>query len=185
MVRGAFVLEGGVGFCNAVRRTLVADVEGWAPREVTVHVNTTCQTDEFLAHRIGLVPLRPLVEGHGAPMTLDCVGPCVAHARDLRSPAFEAVHGGIELMRLDAGQRLRLTVEVDQRPGRVHARYAPCAAVGLARVDADRCRLTFETNDDRPPRALLLEALDHLDARAARALHALAHQPPEPPQSYC
>jgi DNA-directed RNA polymerase alpha subunit len=183
MVRGAFVLSGGVGFVNAVRRTLLTDVVGAAPCEVTVRANTSCLTDEYLAHRIGLVPMRRT--GPGDALELDAAGPAVVLARDLTSPAFEPVHGDVELAVLGEGQRLRLSVRVDERPARAHARYAHCAAVGMRPLDAERCELAFETNDDRDPRAALLEALDHLDARCERALHELAHQPAEPPRSFC
>ena len=184
MTRGSFALSGGVGFVNAVRRTLLADVVGAAPCEVTVRgANTSCLTDEFLAHRIGLVPVRRI--GPGDTMELDATGPAIVLARDLTSPAYEPVHGDVELAVLDEGQRLRLSVRVDERPARAHARYAVCAAVGMRALDDDRCELAFETIDDRDPRAALREALDHLDARCERALQALAHQPAEPPRSFC
>lgn len=183
-MRGSFVLPGGVGFCNAIRRTLLSDVHGWAADKVTVHANTSCHTDEFLAHRIGLVPIRPTT-GSGDEMTLDATGPCTVRAADLRSVGYEPVHGAIELTVLGEGQRLCVTVHVARRPARVHARFSPCAAVAMRAVDADRCQVTFETNDGRPPAALLAEALDAFDARVDRALHALANQPVAPPRSYC
>lgn len=183
MPRAAFVLSGGVGFGNAVRRTLLADVVGAAACEVTVRANTSCLADEYLAHRLGLVPLRRV--GAGDALELDAAGPCVVLARDLTSPAYEPVHGDIELAVLGAGERLRLTARVDEQPARAHARYAVCAAVGLRPLDAERCELAFETVDERDPRAALREALDHLDARCERALQALAHQPAEPPRSFC
>ena len=64
----SFVLDGGAGFCNAVRRSLIGDVAMWAPCEVDVRINTSCETDEYLAHRIGMVPFRRV--GHGEEMTL-------------------------------------------------------------------------------------------------------------------
>jgi DNA-directed RNA polymerase alpha subunit len=183
MPRAAFVLSGGVGFANAVRRTLLADVVGAAPCEVTVRANTSCLADEYLAHRLGLVPMRRV--GAGDAMELDATGPAVVLARDLTSPAYEPVHGDIELAVLGEGERLRLSVRVDERPARAHARYAACAAVGLRPLDAEHSELAFETVDERDPRAALLEALGHLDARCERALQALAHQPAEPPRSFC
>ena len=60
-----FYLRGGAGFCNAVRRTLASDVTMLAPYEVRVLENTSCQNDEYIAHRIGLVPFaeRPVTKG--------------------------------------------------------------------------------------------------------------------------
>jgi hypothetical protein len=97
------------------------------------------------------------------------------------------VHGDIEIMRLDAGQRLQLQISVDKRPSREHARYAMVAGVGMgeaANGAADVHTLAFETIDDRPPAEVLLEALTKLDERVGRALTALAHQPETPPRSF-
>lgn len=183
-MKGVFVLPGGVGLCNAVRRTLLSDVQAWAPFEVEVRTNTSCQTDEYLAHRIGMIPFRRVAEG--TEMTLSVEGPCTACARDLTGPAFDAVHGGIEIIVLGDGQRLDMTVRFDRRAASKHARYAMCAGVGMERVDGEgRHRLRFETLDDRPPTDVLLEALDALEARVDGALKQLAHQPSTPPRSMC
>lgn len=184
--KGSFVVSGGVGFCNAVRRTLLSDVQAWAPAKLTVKHNSTCQTDEYLAHRIGLVPFRR-IEAHGAsaPLTLDRTGPCTVVAADILGSGFSPVYGTIEIMELGPGHRLHVEIHMDCQPAHVHARYAVCAAVGMCKVDAERCRITFETNDDSDPKLRMAEALDHLEARVDRALQALAHQPSVPPQTFC
>ena len=186
-MRGEFVLGGGVGFCNAVRRALLSDLEAWAPCEVEVRTNTSCQTDEFLAHRLGMVPFRRVERGEvgNGELVLRYAGPGVATAAALAGPGFEPVHPEVELMVLGEGQELDLTVRFDKQRASKHARYCPVAAVGMAPLDADRCKLTFETTDGRAPREALREALAALDARAAGALRQLAHQPATPPVSMC
>lgn len=187
--RATFHLEGGVGFCNAVRRTLLSDVVAWAPHSLTVRVNTSCVTDEYLAHRIGLVPFSRV--GNGDTLTLRKEGPCTVLASDLTGPGFSPVQPNIPLLQLGEGHALDLDVHLDRQPARAHARYAACSAVGLEGVASqsgkdDRVmRLSFASNDDRTPSALLSEALDHLDARVDRALRALSNQPSQPPQSFC
>ena len=187
-----FTIPGGVGFCNAVRRTLLSDVEAWAPCEVVIRTNTSCQTDEFIAHRCGLIPFRRC--GNGEELVLHVHGPATACARDFTGPGFEAVEGGVAVMVLDAGQTLDMTVRFDRRPASVHARYAMCAAVGMECTavgtsgkdsSGKDCVLRFETINGSEPRDVLLEALDALDARVQRALLNLAHQPSEPPPSMC
>lgn len=177
-----FDVPGGVGFCNALRRTLLHDVRSTAPCRVTMHTNTSCQTDEFLAHRIGLIPFQRV--GNGDTMRLRAEGPGAATAAHFTGPAFDAVHPEIEIMQLGAGHALDLTVHFDEQPAGKHARYSMCAGVGM-KVGTDACRLTFSSIDGRPARTHLLEALDHLDARTARALRALAAQPETPPKSFC
>ena len=179
----SLALQGGVGFCNAVRRALLSDVRGWAPFEVEVRTNTSCQTDEYLAHRIGLIPFRRVADGVDE-MTLRVCGPCTATARDLTGPGFEAVHGGIEIIVLGQGQEVDMTVRFDERQASVHARYTKCAAVGM-HASGDHHVLNWEVIDGSSPKQALLSALDALDARVDHALRELAHQPSEAPQSMC
>ena len=183
MTTASYTLPGGVGFCNAVRRTLLSDVRSWAPHSVTMTRNTSVQTDEFLAHRIGLIPFRKV--GNGDTMTLDVKGPIMVTAADLTGPAFEAVHPEIEILLLGKDQHLSMTVHFDEQPAGKHARYSMCAGVGMRQIDADRYQISFTTNNGRSTQEVLSEALDHLDARVQRALHALAHQPAVPPKSFC
>lgn len=180
---GKFVLTGGVGFNNAVRRTLQTDLQGWAPRDVLMQHNGTCQTDEFLAARIGLIPFRRV--GNGDTLALDRTGPGTITAADFTGPGFEPVHGEIEVMLLGEGQRLACEVRFDRRAVREHARYARCGAVGMSRIDAERYCLQFESIAHEAPHLILNEALDLLEGCIDRALRALAEQPDEPPRSFC
>ena len=185
-MKGEFILPGGVGLCNAVRRALLSDVEAWAPCDTEVRVNTSCQTDEYLAHRIGMIPFRRLAEDTPTEMTLRVEGPRTVLARDLTGPGFEVVHGGIEVIVLAAGHALDMTVRFDKRAASAHARYAMCAGVGMEKVDGEgRHRLRFETIDERRPLDVLLEALAAVEARLDGAFLQLAHQPAEPPPSMC
>ena len=178
-----FVLEGGVGFCNAVRRTLTSDVENWAPFKVTVRRNTSCQTDEYIAHRIGLIPFRRV--GNGT--TMECVkhGPGEVECSDLTGPAFDAVYPNISIMKLGEGQTLDLTIHFDKRPARDHARYCMCSGVAIESVGGGKFKLNFEVLNGRSQKEVLLEALDHLDQRVDRALKCLAHQDTVNVTSYC
>jgi hypothetical protein len=173
-------LPGGVGFCNAVRRSLVSDVKSWAPRHVTIRENTSSYADEYIAHRIGLVPFRCV--GNGKTMTLKAQGPKVVYASDVIGPAFESIFNPIEIVHLKHTQAIDLTIHFDRQCGSKHARYASCAAVGLSPA-ADGHTLRFDCWGD--PKEQLERALDALDAKIDRALQSLAHQPAEPPRSMC
>lgn len=180
----SFLLSEGTGFCNAVRRTLLHDVSTWAPKELFIRTNTSCQTDEFLAHRVGLVPFRR--EGHGnGSVTLSARGPCTVTSGEFRGGDFESVHDNIEIMLLGDGQELDLDVHFDRRAPSSHTRYSPCAAVGMCRVDEKRHRISFECIGGEAPKETLIRALEHLEGRIDRALHSIANQPTSPPQTMC
>lgn len=53
-----FVLEGvELGMANALRRTMIADIPTLAIDLVEFQSNTSVLADEFIAHRLGLIPL--------------------------------------------------------------------------------------------------------------------------------
>lgn len=183
MEQEGFVITGGFGFGNAIRRTLLSDISTEAPHHVRVHVNTTCLTDEFLAHRIGLIPFKRVGNGH--EMTVRASGPCVITSSMITGPGFEAIHGNIEIARMNEGSTLEMDILFASHPASKHARYSPCSAVGMERIDRDRVRIQFCSNDHRTPKALMQDALTRLEERVDRALHALANQPETPPKSYC
>ena len=182
MQKGSFVLAGGAGFCNSVRRVLLSDLKSEAPFEVEIRINTSCQTDEFIAHRIGMIPFRRV--GNGDTLSLS-VDDRPARSTDLQGVAFEPCVD-VEIMTLEAGQSLDLTVRFDEQLCSKHARYTKCAAVGMQRLDNEgRHRIQFETLDGSDPKAILLRALDELETRANNALLDLSHSDLPPPQTMC
>jgi hypothetical protein len=180
--KGSFVIPGGTGFCNAIRRTLLSDLTAEAPYEVEIRCNTTCQTDEFIAHRIGLVPFRRVGNGDMLELMVDGRS---AFASDLRGNCFEAC-ADVEIMQMEQGQKLDLVVRFDEQLGSKHARYVMCSAVGMERIDNDgRHRITFETIDDSDPKVMMRRSLDALETRVNDALLDLSHRDIPPPKTMC
>ena len=78
-----------------------------------------------------------------------------AFASDFVGPAFEPSHPEIEIISMTPSQELDMTVKFDKQKASKHARYSPCAAVGMKQIDGDgRHRITFEINDTRSQECL-------------------------------
>tara|TARA_B110001452_G_scaffold126201_1_gene104769 strand:+ start:122 stop:679 length:558 start_codon:yes stop_codon:yes gene_type:complete len=170
-----FVIPGHVGLCNALRRTLLSDIETEAPSQVRIETNVTCHTDEYIAHRIGLIPFHRV--GNGTVMSLHVTGPKVVTTAHFTGPAFDAIYNNIELLQLDKGHELKIEVTFDTQCAGQHARYSPCYAVGMVPSPAskqDAYIVSFGSNDQRTPDRLLNDAFDHLKKRIDNALLLLA-----------
>ena len=169
-MKGEFILPVSNGCVNAIRRALLDDLDSWAPCKLSVEKNTTCQTDEYIAHRIGLVPFRRI--GNGNDMTIHVKGrtPWVS---DMKGPCFEHVHD-MEIMEMNEDQELKATITFDENVGSKHARYKMCAGVGFKELNNGMFQLTFETINEREPMDALKEAVSKLHQRIDNGLLQLS-----------
>ncbi|KAG8764156.1 45 kDa subunit of RNA polymerase II, partial [Ceratobasidium sp. 423] len=75
-----FVLEGvELAFANSVRRVCMADLPTVAIDLVEIEGNTTVLPDEFLAHRLGMVPLISTNCDEALRYTRDCT--CISRCK--------------------------------------------------------------------------------------------------------
>ncbi len=103
-----------VGFVNALRRAITAEVPVFAVDEVQFYENTSSIWDEYIAHRIGLVPLKAewgtYNEDSEARFYLEVEGPATVYSKDLQpqTPGVSVADEEIPIVMLREGQRLRL-----------------------------------------------------------------------------
>lgn len=151
---------------NAIRRALIADVESFAPQEVNFVINTSCQTDEYVAHRIGLIPFHdPYFSEDVNPeeviMTFDLNGKYFM-AEDLKGPYKPTEN--IPIIKLVEGQEIKGSVKFKKSCGQTHARFCPVAAAGYD-ILQDHIHFQFESINGENPLKHLLEALKKLQFR--------------------
>lgn len=146
---------------NSVRRTMLAEVPTLAIDLVEIDINTSVLADEFLSHRLGLIPL--VSEGienlsysrdctcdqycNKCSVTLELAAKCDTdstmniYASDLAKfqngsqlgdPVIRDAHGkGPLICKLRKHQELRITCIAKKGIAKEHAKWSPCAAIGF------------------------------------------------------
>lgn len=144
---------------NAVRRALMNDVETYAPSEVVVYENTSSQTDEYIAHRIGLIPFVP-TDAPPSALSLHVKG-AAASTRDLTGDGFRAVHE-TPIVRLIDEQTLHIDVRFEKGTAMTHTKHSHIGPVAYTRSKDNAASLSFETINGTCPLDYALKALDAL-----------------------
>ena len=135
--------ESSFAMANALRRTMMIEVPSMAIDEIDFYENTSSMFDEYLAHRIGLVPLtnsdsyklaEDCCEGNcgkcSTLFTLDVQGPATIYSKDMKGKDDEVkpVYDNVPILRLAEGQVVRLEAKAIAGRGKVHAKFQPCIA---------------------------------------------------------
>ncbi|MEM3031205.1 MAG: DNA-directed RNA polymerase subunit D [Candidatus Micrarchaeia archaeon] len=166
-------------FANALRRTAMARVPVYAIDSVTFYENSSSLFDEYIASRIGLVPLTTpseAKEGDLVLFTLDAEGPCTVFSKDLKSSekGVAPVSDRIPLLKLLAGQRLRLEARARLGSGSEHAKFQ----AGIAAYSFDRKKEAFhfriESFGQVPAPKLVEKSVAMLLGKCEELLEALA-----------
>ena len=106
-----------VAMINAIRRTVMSEVPILAIEDLTIYENNGVLFDEFLGHRLGMVPLtmdpKTYKAGDRVKVMLEVSGPGTVYSKDLivADPGIEVVHKNIPLAKLKANQRIRIEAE--------------------------------------------------------------------------
>ncbi|MBI2444914.1 DNA-directed RNA polymerase subunit D [Candidatus Micrarchaeota archaeon] len=128
-----------LSFLNALRRAIIADVPSFAIDEVNFYENTSALFNEYLANRLGQIPLTFEEASAGAQVSFSLDAEATdeektVYSGDLVSqdevikPAF--VH--IPLMKLGKGQRLRLEATASVGTAKANAKFqSAIASYGL------------------------------------------------------
>ncbi len=113
---------------NALRRYIMDRVPVFALDKVVVYENHTPYFDEYIAHRIGQIPITTPdkdVKAEEVGFYLDAIGPKVVHSEELKSnnDDVKVAVEGIPIVTLSEGQSLRVEGYVAKGIGRKHAKF--------------------------------------------------------------
>lgn len=119
-------IDSGYSLANAVRRT-VEEIPTLAIDEVEIVQNDSALYDEFLAQRIGLVPLKTekkMGAKTSVGLKLEKTGPCTVYSGDFEGSA-KVIYDKIPLTILEKGQKIELVGTAKIGTGIVHAKHIP------------------------------------------------------------
>jgi len=124
---------------NAIRRTFISEVPIIGVRDVTFYENTSVMPDEYIAHRLAMVPLKTDLKAYKRPsdccggncascsvdLTIDEAGPKMLFSSNIKTSdaRIKPVSGKIPIIELMPGQRLRLEAKAVLGRGEEHAKW--------------------------------------------------------------
>jgi len=127
-----------VELVNALRRTVLSKLPSFAIDEVDVYENNSVFFNEYLANRLGLVPLT-YEEGIGddvkVTLSLNSDGPCTVYSGELRSTdeKIRPFRETIPIAKLGANQRIRLEAVAIKGNAAKHAKFQ-CGLASYSQV---------------------------------------------------
>ncbi len=125
-----FVVKGAPFYLlNALRRAIVSELPVFAIETVYFFENTSIMWDEYIAHRLGLIPLSAKYGTYNdeseAKFLLDKRGPGVVYSGDLvpEADGVKVVDLEIPIVKLREGQIIRLEAVAKVGRGKDHAKW--------------------------------------------------------------
>ena len=117
-------------FANLLRRYAINSIPVFAIEEAAVYENTSSFFDEYIAHRLGLVPLTTpakMKSDDEVTFMIDAEGPTTVYSGSMKSTdkAINPVSDKIPIIKLSEGQRLRIEAKAALGTTRKHAKYQP------------------------------------------------------------
>lgn len=155
------------GMANALRRMLMNEVPSYAPSHIIVRENTTCQTDEYIAHRVAMIPFRLCGKEDGV-LKLD-VKDKTAFSSDLKGEDFRVACRTIPIMKMTHGQSLCIDVHFTKGTGSEHVKHSHVSRVRYK--EHCKCvRVGFKTITDEPPIDFLRRGIVQMEKKLCSLL---------------
>ncbi|MCL5423836.1 MAG: DNA-directed RNA polymerase subunit D [Candidatus Marsarchaeota archaeon] len=165
-----FIMDADISIANAIRRTAANSVPCFAIDRVIFYENTSAMFDEYIAHRIGLIPIKTPSKGYNESdeivFSLEATGPITVYSRDLKSTDKDVVvaNENIPIIKLGNEQRLRIEGKAILGIGLKHAKFQPGLATFKA-VSENKYEFYVETFGQMPPREIAIKAADSIKER--------------------
>lgn len=125
----------GIGYplANAIRRVVTGSLPCFAIDKVTFYENSSAMFDEYVAHRLGLVPImtpKGYTKDDEIVFSLNSEGPGTVYSKELKSSDKEVkvANDKIPIMKLAEGQKIRADCKAVMGVGTTSAKFQPFLA---------------------------------------------------------
>ncbi|MEM4272105.1 MAG: DNA-directed RNA polymerase subunit D [Candidatus Bilamarchaeaceae archaeon] len=163
------VEDADIPILNAVRRYSMSRVPVLAVEKVIIYENNSSMFDEYIAHRVGLIPLvtpAGISADTEVGFLLDASGPKVVYSGEMKSADAEVVAAKdkIPILTLFEGQNLRFEGTAKVGTGRKHAKYqAGIASYGEEEGGKEGILFRAESFFQMSPKEMLLRGCRQLE----------------------
>ncbi len=169
-----------VSFANMIRRIGMGQIPIFAIQSITVYENRTSMFDEYIAHRIGLIPISTPAKYTAEDevlFTLDAQGPCTVYSKDLKSfdDKVKVSNPNIPIIRLGEGQNLRIEGKARLGTGRQHARHQP-GLISYSYDDKGNFEFKVESFSQISPREIITRACGIAETKCEEFLEAIEEE---------
>ncbi|HEV8289831.1 MAG TPA: DNA-directed RNA polymerase subunit D [Candidatus Norongarragalinales archaeon] len=127
------IKEASITLVNALRRAITSDMSSFAVSDVTFFENNSPMFNEYLAHRVGLVPLTfdpAAADDLQVTFSLNKQGPGIVLSGDMQSSdeKIRVFNDKVPIMKLAEGQKLRFEGVAVKGTAKKHARWQAALA---------------------------------------------------------
>ena len=117
-------------FLNVLKRTIEEEMKTLAIEDVYVIENNSAMWDEFIAHRLGLIPLNTpenLPENAQVKLYLEKEGKGYVYSSDIKSenPNVYPVYSDIPIAYLEEGHKIKMEMVAIFGNGKIHSKWIP------------------------------------------------------------
>ena len=153
---------------NALRRMLINSVDCFAIDRVTFYENNSVMFDEYIAHRIGMVPIKT-PKGHDEKdevlFSLEAEGPKTVYSKDIESKDKEVkvANEDIPIIKLGVNQKIKLDGKAVIGRGMKSSKFQPCVAT-YKQIDDNNYDFYIESFGQMPPAEILKRAVSIINS---------------------
>lgn len=174
-----FVADVSTSFANMIRRYSMSRVPVLAIDSVTFYDNTSPLWDEYIAHRLGLMPLTTpdkTPEGAEIIFSLDAEGPKTVYSSEMKSSDKDiTLAKNMPIVTLGQGHHLRFEAKAVLGTGRAHAKYQ-AGIVSYGR-EGDSLRFMVESCYQMAPAEVIERGCDVIISDIESIEEALGKKP--------